>query len=105
MIPNQLLGRVAHRFRILGEETRLVILQALMSEGEMSVGELVEHLNLGQANVSKHLRVLHEAGMIARRAQGTNVRYRIDDSSISNLCELVCDRLKEQLLNDAALVV
>ncbi len=105
MIPTQLLGRVAQRFRILGEETRLVILQALMSQGEMSVGELVEQLNLGQANVSKHLRVLHEAGMVARRAQGTNVLYRIDDPSITTICELACDRLKEQLLNDAALVV
>nr|MBA3923990.1 helix-turn-helix transcriptional regulator [Nostocaceae cyanobacterium] len=52
---------------------------------------------LGQANVSKHLKILTQAGMITRQPQGVSVFYQITDPLIFELCELVCDRLTVRL--------
>ncbi len=86
------LERIAEIFRVFSEATRLAILQALR-EGERSVNELVEQLGTTQANISKQLRVLYDARLLARSKRGTQVFYSIDDEMISPLCELVCGKL------------
>lgn len=88
---------IAARFRVLSEPTRLKLLNLLRERGEMSVGELVTETGYGQANVSKHLLTLLDAGMVARRRDGTSVRYRIADETIFALCELVCSGIEAQL--------
>ena len=100
-LPPQLLEHVAERFRVLGNATRLAILRTLMEEGERNVGELVERLGTTQANVSKHLRILLGEGVVARRAAGTAAYYSIADPSIAHLCDLVCNRLREQKAEEA----
>ncbi len=95
-LPDEALKLVAARFRVLGEPVRLKLLQ-LVCEGEMSVTELVEAAGAGQANVSKHLGILLEAGLVARRKEGLNVFYRIADESVIELCELVCRSLGMRL--------
>jgi ArsR family transcriptional regulator len=87
---------VAERFRVLGEPVRLRILQALCG-AERSVSELVELLDLQQANVSKHLQQLHRAGIVERRRAGLQVFYRVLDPGIFQLCDLVCGSLQAQL--------
>jgi ArsR family transcriptional regulator len=87
---------IAARFRILSEPMRLRILHAL-SEGEMTVGELVESLEAGQGNVSKHLGLLLDAGIVRRRKEGLNAYYSIGDPSIFQLCDLVCSSLETRL--------
>ncbi len=86
------LEQVAERFRVLGEPTRLRLLEA-MRHGARSVGDLVEATVAGQANVSKHLRLLHGAGLVGRRREGTTVYYHLADPSALQLCDLVCGRL------------
>ncbi|MCK9519266.1 MAG: metalloregulator ArsR/SmtB family transcription factor [Dehalococcoidia bacterium] len=100
-LPPHLLDHVAERFRVLGDATRLKILQVLLEEGELNVGELVERMELSQANISKHLRVLHDAAIVARRPQGTAAYYSVTDPSVVQLCDLVCDRLRDQKLAEA----
>ncbi len=100
-IPEQLLEAVAERFRILGHPTRLSILRVLLTDGEMSVGELVERFGMSQANVSKHLRLLNSAGIVSRRTQGTAAHYAVSDPTITQLCDLVCGRLREQFAQGA----
>lgn len=100
-LPPQLLEHVAERFRVLGDATRLAILRTLMEEGERNVGELVERLGTTQANVSKHLRILLGEGVVARLAAGTAAYYSIADPSIAHLCDLVCNRLREQKAEEA----
>lgn len=95
-IPAHLLEHVAERFRVLGDSTRLAILRILLQEGEMNVGEIVEALDAGQANISKHLRVLHDAGMVSRRQAGTAAYYAVTDRSVTRLCDIVCDRIRDQ---------
>ncbi|MCS7079506.1 MAG: metalloregulator ArsR/SmtB family transcription factor [Chloracidobacterium sp.] len=96
-LSDEALEMIAARFRVLSEPTRLKLLNLLRERGEMSVGELVTETGYGQANVSKHLLVLLDAGMVARRREGTSVRYRIADETIFALCELVCSGIEAQL--------
>lgn len=86
---------VAGRFRILGEPVRIRILQALQ-EGELNVSELVAAVGSTQPNVSKHLRILQEAGIVGRRQQGNNVYCYIADESVMDLCDAVCGSLRTQ---------
>ncbi|OYT69901.1 MAG: transcriptional regulator [Chloracidobacterium sp. CP2_5A] len=96
-LSDEALEMIAARFRALSEPTRLKLLNLLRQRGEMSVGELVTETGYGQANVSKHLLVLLESGMVARRRDGTSIRYRIADETIFALCELVCNGIEAQL--------
>lgn len=89
------LERVAYRFGVLGEPMRLRILIALKA-GERSVGEVVDATGANQANVSRHLSTLVQAGILARRKAGTRVYYRIADESVFELCRVVCGRLQAE---------
>lgn len=91
------LGKVAERFKALSEPMRLRLLYALM-DGEKTVSELVRETGGVQANVSKHLSVLLEAGILGRRKQGTSAYYRIVDESIFELCDLVCGSIHDRLV-------
>lgn len=94
LTPDQLL-HVAERFKALAEPSRLDILQALKA-GERNVGDIMEKTGLGQANVSKHLRVLHAAGFVERRKEGVSIYYRLADNDVFRLCELMCGRLERE---------
>ena len=101
LVPPQLLEHVAERFRVLGDSTRLAILRTLLERGELNVGEIVARLATTQANVSKHLGVLLRAGIVSRRPLGTTAYYSIADPSLGQLCDIVCDRLREQKAEEA----
>jgi DNA-binding transcriptional ArsR family regulator len=92
---------VAMRFRSLGEPMRLKILN-LLEGGEMSVGQLVDRLGSSQANISKHLKVLVDAGVLSRRVRGTSAYYSISDPVILKICDTVCNGLAENLKTRAA---
>ena len=94
LLPKDLLIRVAHRFKLLGEPVRLEILNLLHANGEMNVQELIEATGQQQANVSKHLKLLADEGMVSRRKEGLYVFYSISDPSLSGLCLLVCGQLQ-----------
>ncbi len=94
-MSDRMLELIAGRFRTLGEPYRLRILQVLET-GERSVGELVEALDGNQSNVSKHLRVLYEGGLVTRRREGTSILYAIGDPMVFKLCELVCRNAEER---------
>lgn len=86
--PRQL-ERLAELFAVLGDPARLRILQCLRS-GPHSVGDIHRACRLKQANTSKHLRVLREAGVVAAQREGTNVRYKVAEPIVLELCDLVC---------------
>ena len=100
-LPPELLEHVAGRFRVLGDATRLQIISSLVDGGEQNVGHIVDTLGLGQANVSKHLKILHDAGIVGRRREGTSAYYSVSDPSLMSLCSTVCSRLREQVAGDA----
>ena len=95
-LPDPLIELIAARFRVIGEPMRIRLLDALR-DGDATVGELVERLGASQQNVSKHLGILHQAGIVSRSKQGTFVRYGIADASVFELCEQVCGGLRSQV--------
>lgn len=95
LLPPEAVELVASRFRILGEPVRIKILQTLQ-EGEKNVSELVEAVGSTQPNVSKHLRILQDAGIIGRRQEGNSVYCYITDDSVLDLCDAVCGSIRQQ---------
>ncbi len=87
---------VADFFKVLSESSRLQIVCALKT-GQKNVTEIIEATGLGQANVSKHLKILAQAGIVKRQQQGVCVYYQIANSFVFELCELVCDSLSVQM--------
>jgi DNA-binding transcriptional ArsR family regulator len=81
---------VALRFRALSEPMRLKILRRLF-QGEASVGEILEAVGGTQANVSKHLAVLHGSSLVDRRKDGTRTVYSIADPTLLKICAIVCE--------------
>lgn len=93
-LSDEALALIATRFRALSEPVRLRLLNTLM-QGERTVGQLVEAAGTGQANVSKHLSILKDAGMVATRREGLSTWCRISDPTVFELCEIMCGRLRE----------
>jgi ArsR family transcriptional regulator len=92
---------VAARFKVLGDPMRLRILNALQN-GEQSVGAITEVVAASQPNVSKHLKTLQDAGLIARRQEGNTVYYRVADETVFQLCDVVCNSLQQHLTAQAS---
>ena len=68
-----------------------------LRDGEATVGELQHALGASQQNVSKHLGILHAAGMVSRTKDGNHTRYAISDPSVFELCDSVCGGVRRQL--------
>jgi len=94
-IPDEFLDLMAEKFRMLADPTRLAILRVLMP-GERNVSQVVEETGRNQANVSKHLKMLAEAGLVTRRKEGLQVFYALADPLVEGLCRLVCETIVEE---------
>ena len=86
-LTEETIGLIAERFQALGEVSRLKLVIAI-GKGEKNVSQLVAATGLSQANVSKHLKILTDSGILIRRKQGIFVLYSITDSSVFKLCEV-----------------
>lgn len=98
----EIVDLVAARFRILGEPIRIQLLQALQP-GERNVSDLVGAVGSTQSNVSKHLRILQDAGLVGRRQDGNSVYYAITDPTVFALCDAVCSSIGARLKQHATL--
>jgi DNA-binding transcriptional ArsR family regulator len=95
-LPIAALEQVAAYFQALSEPTRLHILN-LLRGGELNVGELAELCDCTSANISRHLAMLMQHGLVQRQSRGTAVYYRIADRSVYSLCDLVCGSIGRRL--------
>ncbi|MDQ3720894.1 MAG: metalloregulator ArsR/SmtB family transcription factor [Actinomycetota bacterium] len=95
---------IARRFAVLGEPTRVLLLDALHQRGEASVGELAEALGASHANISKHLSLLLSERMVGRRREQARALYRITDPSLIELCDRVCAGVRQGLEELTALL-
>lgn len=86
---------VAERFKLLAEPARLEVLNALR-DGPLNVSELIEATGLNQANLSKHLQLLHAGGFVLRERDGLFVIYELADASVFALCDIMCGQLQRQ---------
>ena len=97
-----LFEEVSNYFFLLSEPTRLKILHALCN-GERPVGEIVNEIESTQANVSRQLNMLYRARILARRKEGTQVYYRIDDQNTIDVCKTVCGQMSNKIGKSAGL--
>jgi DNA-binding transcriptional ArsR family regulator len=95
-LPPMLVELIAERFRVIGEPMRIRLLDQLRA-GPATVGELGDAVTATQQNVSKHLGVLLQAGIVAREKRGNHAVYSIVDESVFELCEQVCGGLRRRL--------
>ena len=102
-LPAPLVDLIAARFRVLSEPMRIRLLDRLR-EGDATVQELQEVVGCSQQNVSKHLGVLLNAGMVTRTREANFARYAIADEGVFELCEQVCGGLQRQLAGLDALL-
>jgi ArsR family transcriptional regulator len=89
----ELAEALAERFRVLSEPTRLRLLDLLVG-GERSVGDLADAIGCSAANVSKHLALMAEAGIVTRRRDGLRTYYAVSDTAVFDLCGQVCESLR-----------
>lgn len=94
-LPPEAMRDVAAYFQALSEPTRLQLLN-LLREGERNVGDLAQLTGFTAANISRHMSMLCQQGMVARESRGTSVYYRISDDSIYALCDLVCGNIARE---------
>jgi len=95
-LPDQLVELIAQRFRLLGEPTRVKLLDAMRS-GPATAADLQAATGASQQNVSKHLGMLIDSGMVRRVKDGNRAYFSIADDTLFDLCEQVCGSLRRQI--------
>ena len=88
--------------RTLAHPTRLEILN-LLRQGERSVSELAEHIGSSLANISQHLAVLRDKGVVVSRREGVSIYYQVSNPKIIQACSLMREVLFEQLARSGEL--
>ncbi len=92
---------VARYFSLLGEPTRLRILHSICQE-EKCVSDIITHTGATQTNVSRHLGVMYQAGMLSRRRDGNQIYYSVADAVFIELCRAVCQQMSTRHANISA---
>jgi DNA-binding transcriptional ArsR family regulator len=92
----QALEGVSRIFKALCEPIRLRVLQELQ-ESERNVSDLCAAIGTSQPNLSKHLKLLVDAGLLRRRQAGNSAYYSIADPMVHRLCETICKGIHKRL--------
>jgi len=99
----ELLRLHAEYCKVVANESRLAMLYEL-KEGELSVGDLAERVGLSLTNVSQHLRVMRDRGLVNSRRDGRTVYYSVANQKLVTACQLIREALVEQHVADAAII-
>jgi len=94
-LSDDALVQVAAYFQALAEPTRLQILNFLRQQ-ERNVGELAQLCGYSSANISRHLTLLTQHGLVLRETRGNSAYFRIADAAVYELCDLVCGNIARQ---------
>ncbi len=87
--PPEKVKEVARILSVLSNERRLEVLCLLSENGEMSVGALLENLDLSQSALSQHLSKLRAERFVETRKEGLSVFYRVERDDIQKLLHLL----------------
>ncbi len=99
---NDVFESVARYFALLSEPTRLRIMHSICQQ-EKSVNAIVDEIGASQTNVSRHLGLMYQAGVLGRRKDGNQVLYRVTDAAFTEICRTVCVRVAAELDGDRSL--
>jgi ArsR family transcriptional regulator len=101
-VQDAVFDSVAELFGVLSTPIRLKIISALCN-GEKNVSQLLEEIDTTQPNMSQHLSTLYRAGVLGRRREGTQIRYRLESERVATLCRAVCTQVAIEMDADATL--
>jgi DNA-binding transcriptional ArsR family regulator len=93
---DEVFDSVARYFGLLAEPTRLKILHTICNEPR-SVSDIVAATGATQTNVSRHLALMHRAGVVSRHREGGSVFYQVLDPELTNVCRAVCVRIASRI--------
>lgn len=106
------MSQITETFAALGEETRFAIVERLMKEGELNASELQEGMTISPPAISRHLKVLREAGIIRRRIDRQHRIYSVRPQSLELISawtmshrefwQASLDRLEKALMKEAS---
>lgn len=105
-LSDEAVDLISARLRVVAEPNRIRIL-GLLNQGDATVQELTDHLMTTHQNVSKHLGVLYQAGMVSRCKEGNAVRYALVDWTgwwlVEQMASSVADRIEglQELFSDS----
>ncbi len=88
--------------KALADPKRLLIINDLR-DGEKTVGELADSLELPQATVSQHLAILRQRSLVYSRRQGVHVFYRISNDKVTHAFDLLREVMEEQMAKEQQL--
>ena len=103
MDDSLLYERRARICQVLADAKRLRLIDALRDDAERSVGELADVIDATYPNVSQHLNVMRDAGLVTSRRDGTTIYYRLAYPQITQACDIVTSVLRAQLADVSAL--
>ncbi|MBP6220310.1 metalloregulator ArsR/SmtB family transcription factor [Limnohabitans sp.] len=89
---DEVFEKAAELFAVLSTPIRLRIISELC-QGEKNVGQLLDHIDVAQPNMSQHLNIMYRAGILGKRRQGAQMFYRIADESAVMVCRAVCTQV------------
>ncbi len=102
-VQDAVFDSVAELFAVLSTPIRLKIISALCN-GEKNVSQLLEQIDTTQPNMSQHLSTLYRAGVLGRRREGTQIRYRLESERVAALCRAVCTQVAIEMEGDETLL-
>lgn len=85
------LERASELFGVLSTPVRLQIIR-ILCQGEQNVTHLLAQIEASQPNMSRHLQVLYQAGLLVKRRSGHQIFYRLSDAGMAMVCPLVCSQ-------------
>ena len=97
MDDSLLYERRARICQVLADPKRLRLIDAMRGQVERSVGELADVIGATYPNVSQHLNVMRDAGLVVSRRDGSTIYYRLAYPQITQACDIVSDVLRAQL--------
>jgi DNA-binding transcriptional ArsR family regulator len=103
MDASVLYERRARICQVLADPKRLRLIDALRDDVERSVGDLAEVLGASYPNVSQHLNVMRDAGLVTSRRDGSTIYYRLAYPQITQACDIVSEVLRAQIVDVSAL--
>ncbi len=92
---DQVFDLAAELFRVMSAPLRLKIISSLC-DGERNVSELLSEISTTQPNMSQHLNMLYQAGVLGKRRDGVQIYYRIVNQRVVTLCRAVCTQIASE---------
>ncbi|UYV36909.1 metalloregulator ArsR/SmtB family transcription factor [Rhodobacteraceae bacterium D3-12] len=83
--------QLTQTFAALADDTRLAMVERLMAEGELPAGALADTAPISAPAISRHLKVLREAGIVEQRIAGTHRFYRVNREAMARISRWTID--------------